>query len=311
VAIDPAAPRTRRAILGAALGGAGALFASALGRATPVAAATGDPVVLGEGAIVTENATDLPTVINSLAAPTFGTKGDSNIGILGQVTGNGIGVRGMSVGGWGLDGRSDTHVGVQGSSTGPGSAGRSTGVIGFTGGGADLNGNTNETGVYGFSDDSTAATGVWGDSIQGTGVVGTGDWGVYGFAGDESILPPLAQAGVLGTGGAGGGIGVRGHAAPGGSYGIIATASSTAQYALYVSGKLRLSRSGRVSVASTATTKVVTLAGVTTASYIIATLQTSISGCYVRAVVPKTGGFTIYLSKAPGRTAVVGYVVVN
>jgi len=53
------------------------------------------------------------------------------------------------------------------------------------------------------------------------------------------------------------------------------------------------------------------MAGVTTASYIIATLQTSVSGVYVRAVVPASGSFTIYLSKAPRKTVYVGYMVIN
>ena len=35
------------------------------------------------------------------------------------------------------------------------------------------------------------------------------------------------------------------------------------------------------------------------------------TSCYVRAVVPTTGSFTIYLSKAPGKTIYIGYVVIN
>jgi len=40
-------------------------------------------------------------------------------------------------------------------------------------------------------------------------------------------------------------------------------------------------------------------------------MQTNVSGLYVRAVVPTAGSFRIYLSKAPGKTVYVGYVVVN
>jgi len=85
------------------------------------------------------------------------------------------------------------------------------------------------------------------------------------------------------------------------------------QFAVYVAGRLKLSSrsGGRTSIGSTATSRKVTLAGVTTSSFVVATLQTSISGCYVRAVVPASGSFTIYLSKAPGKTAYIGYVVVN
>jgi hypothetical protein len=300
VAIDSRSLRSRRAILGAALGGVGALVAQSLGRAAPVAAANDDTVLLGQGTTATDNAATLPTIVNSSADA--------------------------------LGGVSSTGIGVYGRSTGPTTPGHSTGVIGATGDGTAIRDDTSQIGVYGFSDDSNSATGVWGESVLGTGVVGTGSWGVYGtggaigvigtassvtngvygFSGDDNpFLQPLAAAGVLGTGGAGGGVGVRGHAATGGLYGVLATAASSTQYALYVSGKVHFSRSGRVSMASTATSKKVVLAGVTTSSFVVATLQTSISGCSVRAVVPATGSFTIYLSKAPGKTAAVGYVVMN
>ena len=302
MAIDPAAPRSRRAILGAALGGAGALFAGALGRAAPVAAANGDGVLLGEGTTATDNAATAATIVKSTGADALGGVSDSGTGVHGHSTGPGTDV--------------PTH---------------STGVIGTTGDTTGVDENTDETGVYGFSDVSQYSTGVWGDTFQGIGVVGRGDWGVYGtgastgvigdvdsvsqgvygFSGDEPIVAPGGSAGVMGQGGAGGGIGVRGHAGPGGSYGMVASASSTSQFALYVAGKLRLSRSGRTAIASTASSKKILLAGVTTGSWIIATLQTSVSGCYVRAVVPTTGAFTIVLSKAPGKTVVVGWVVVN
>ena len=299
MAIDADAPRSRRSIIAAALGGAGAMVAASLGRAAPVAAADGDPVALGEGTTATDNAATAVTLVNSTADG------------IGAISANRTGVIGRSV-------------------TSLGSGGRSTGVIGSTGDGTDLAANTDATGIYGYADDSNAAAGVWGDTIQGTGVVGTGVWGVYGtgdteivgdvegaavgvygFAGDQAILEPPASTGVVGMAGAGGGTGVRGHAAFGATTGVWASAFSSSQTALYVGGKLKLSRSGRVSVGSTSTSKKVTMGGVTTASYVIATLQTNVSGLYVRAVVPTTGSFTIYLSKAPGKTVVVGYVVVN
>ena len=112
--------------------------------------------------------------------------------------------------------------------------------------------------------------------------------GIYGFTGDAT-LPEPAVYGV----------------------GVYARAATTAQTALYVDGKARFTRSKRVSIGATKTSLKVTLTGVTTASYILATLQTSVSGCYVRAVVPASGYFTIYLSKAPGKTVYVGYLVIN
>ena len=54
-----------------------------------------------------------------------------------------------------------------------------------------------------------------------------------------------------------------------------------------------------------------TVPGATTGSWAVATLQTSVSGCYVRAAVPSTNALTIYLSKAPGKTVYVGYLVMG
>jgi hypothetical protein len=305
VAIDTTAPRSRRAILAGALGGAGALVAAAIGRAAPVSAATGDNAVLGQ-----DNTADAPTAVISSQSVTDGITGTA------------------------LEGDSAMGIGVLGVSDAPGS-GRSTGVVGLTGGEAalDPNLNTDSVGVYGFSDDSVSSAGVWGDTFQGIGVAGTGDWGVYGngsigtvgqatdssgtgvygFSGDDLDLPfPAPSVGVVGYAGTGASAGVRGHALAGSTYGVIASATnSTTQYALYVNGKVKLSRSGRVAVSSSATSKAVSMTGVTTSSYVVATLQTNVSGCYVRAVVPGTNTFTIYLSKAPGKTAYVGYVVVN
>jgi hypothetical protein len=48
-----------------------------------------------------------------------------------------------------------------------------------------------------------------------------------------------------------------------------------------------------------------------TSSFVLATLQTSVSGLYVRAVVPASGSFRIYLSKSPGRKVTVGWLVLE
>ncbi len=306
MAIDPAAPRSRRAILAGALAGTGALIAHSLGRATPVAAADDDPILLGQGSTATENAATLPTIVNSTASPG-----------LAAVT---PGATARTA----LEGTSGSGIGVLGISNGPvePATGRSTGVVGLSGGGGGLDPeiNIDETGVYGFSDESFASAGIWGDTIQGIGVVGTGDWGVYGF-GSTGVLGgvPAVATGVYGFAGDDGEItpptpsaGVVGRAGSGAKYGIVAAAAASDQFALYASGRLRLtSCGGRTTIASTATSKKVILAGITASSFVVATLQTSISGCYVRAVVATTGSFTIYLSKAPGKTAAIGYIVAN
>lgn len=307
MAIDPAARRSRRAILAGALGGAGALVAHSLGRATPVHAADGGPLLLGAA----DNLASLPTIVTSTASPGLAVITDA-------------GVSGKTA----VEGTSATGMGVIGVSNGPvdPSTGRSAGVVGLAGGGGTLQPdyNIDETGVFGAADVSLASAGVWGDSVQGIGVVGTGDWGVYGFGVNNGSVSIVGDADATSTGVYGfagdeelpapaAGTGVVGRAGAGATYGMVASAAASNQYAIYVAGRLRLnSRSGgRASFTSTATSKKVLVPGITTSSLIVATLQTSISGCYVRAVVPAAGSFTIYLSKAPGKTAVVGYIVAN
>jgi hypothetical protein len=137
------------------------------------------------------------------------------------------------------------------------------------------------TGVYGFSpvpaDPNVVGTGVWGDSD---------DVGVYGSGG----------TGVEGDGFGTGGVGVLGWAGTPASIGVYAQADALDRTALRVKGKVALSRSGKTAIAKGASSKVITLAGVTTSSLIFAVLATNRSGRWVRAVVPATGKFTIYLN---------------
>jgi hypothetical protein len=53
------------------------------------------------------------------------------------------------------------------------------------------------------------------------------------------------------------------------------------------------------------------MVGVTTSSYILATLQTRRAGVYVHAVVPAAGYFTIYLNKNVSAATYIGYLVIN
>lgn len=138
---------------------------------------------------------------------------------------------------------------------------------------------TGETGVYGFSDTSAAnAVGVWGDSIQGTGVVGTGDIGLLG-----------TSAGYTG---------------------IYAQGIAPAK-ALIVDGPAHFTRSGRISVYKTKTSASKAIAGVTSASLVFAVLATARTGVWVRAAVASTGKVTVYLNKAPGLSTNVTFVVLD
>jgi hypothetical protein len=294
MAIDPTAPRTRRAVIGAALGGAAAAAATSLAGPLSVRAATDGNVILGQGNDAGENEADAPTIVKNLT--------DAQVSLAGQHAAAGTGVSGSAVTGIGVKGVSTDAT----ASAYPSGSFR-TGVYGATGDTSLASDNTDETGTYGYSDVSLGSAGVWGQSIQGVGVLGTGDWAVYGIAGSAGVV---GDADATGTGV----VGFSGDTAipllPAG-VGVFAAAASTTQTALQVSGKVKFSRSGRVSSTKTATYKKVLMTGVTTASYVIATLQTSVTGCYVRAVVPTAGSFTIYLSKAPGKAVYIGYMVIN
>jgi hypothetical protein len=152
---------------------------------------------------------------------------------------------------------------------------------------------SSNTGVFGSAPAGdhidTYGTGVWGDS-EDFGVYGSGTWGVVGY----------------------GGIGVEGDANDQiGSVGVWAYAPSTSQYALRVSGKVNFSRSGRIAMSSGRSSVAKTLAGVTSVSKVFAVLSTSESGRYVRAVVPASGKFTIYLNTTLTSSAVVSWFVLD
>jgi hypothetical protein len=152
---------------------------------------------------------------------------------------------------------------------------------------------TSWTGVYGYSPASTAenivAAGVWGDSDD-FGVIGDGGLGgVFGIGGN---------AGVVGIGG------------PGGS-GVWALGDTATDVALKVTGKVQFSRSGRATILTGRSSIKVTLAGTTTSSRVFAVLHSNRSGRYVRAVVPTTGSFTIYLNTTVTANTWIAWFVVN
>ena len=252
-------PRSRRAILAAAAGAAGALVASA---AVPLGVAAHDPEDVAVGADNPETATT--TLTNSA---------DGSTAVAGHATGTGHG--------YGVEGTSAGGAGAFAWSVSPPDASWF------------LPEYTKYTGVFGSapasSEPNYAGTGVWGDSPD-TGVFGSGGYGVVGY----------------------GGIGVEGDA--NGSLGIIgvrAWAPSTSVYALKVVGKVNFNRSGRVSIASGASYRVVSLAGVTTTSKVFAVFATSESGRWIRAVVPAAGKFTMYFNAALTSSAVASWFVLD
>jgi hypothetical protein len=166
-----------------------------------------------------------------------------------------------------------------------------------------------DTGVEGFGNNTgtfgEGPTGVWGRSLNqdGTGVRGesTASTGI----GVEGTVNGAGSA-VYGLANANG-VGVFGDTTNG--TGVVAR--STNGSALDVRGKAKFSRSGRVTIAAGATALKVTLAGVTTASMILATAQQD-STVAVRSAVPASGSFTIHLTgKAPAGGLKVAYFVLN
>lgn len=235
-------PRSRRALLTAAAGAAGAFAATA---ALPLTAAAVDPndVALG--------------VANASTAMTSIT----------QAT--------------------DAVVAFKAKTTTTGAAG----LVGSTGDETNIYPDTSLTGVYGWAPTSgsldTFSAGVWGDSDD----VGTYGSGTVGVRGD-------GFTGVLGVGGTGG-------------IGVQAVGSTATEVGLSVTGKVRFSRSGRSTIRAGRASIKVTLAGVSTSSRVFAVLHSNRSARYVRAVVPTTGSFTIYLNTTVSSSTYVAWFVLN
>ena len=147
------------------------------------------------------------------------------------------------------------------------------------------------TGVYGFSPASpttdTVGTGVFGDSDD-WGIYGQGNIGIYGY----------------------GNVGVVGESA-GAQAGVVALGASASSVALEVIGRAKFSRSGRTSMGKGKSSLKVTLAGTTTSSHVFAVMGSVQTGRYVRAVVPASGSFTVYLNTTTTAAAYIHWFVIN
>jgi hypothetical protein len=165
------------------------------------------------------------------------------------------------------------------------------GLVGSTGDETAISPTTSFTGVYGWAptvgDPDFFSTGIWGDS-EDVGVYGSGSAGVWG---DGFV-------GVVGRGSAGG-------------IGVEAIGASATDVALAVFGKVRFSRSGRTTIGAGKSSLKVNLAGTTSSSRVFAVLHSNRSGRYVRAVVPTTGSFTVYLNTTVTAATYVAWFVIN
>lgn len=272
MAIDTQKPASRRNVLAAGLGALGGIVASALGRPLDVRAAANGNVQLGTGVGNTDNDSANETRVNATGAATTA---------LSAVSPTGTGFNATSAD------TTPTNFEVPFPSL-PHS--HKSGVIGTVGditeidpnnpnGSGQMPFNTDEVGVFGFSNVSVNSNGVWGDSFDGTGVVGTGGTGVWGF----------------------------------GNWGVYAQADgSPLSAALVTDGKIVFkNRMGRAYVSTNHTYRDVLVPGMTTASLVIATLQTNRAGIYIQAVGPHNGYFRLYLNKKVTGTSYFSYLVVN
>ncbi len=276
--------RTRRAVLGAALGGAAAVAAGSL-RPLEVRAADGGNALLGQAN-------------ESTAQTSFENTDPGEPSLVGIQASGGIGVVGSSIGGAGVHGSSDGKSGVWGTS------GEQAGVWGSSGEDSLATVEPGETGVYGYANTSIYSNGVWGDSIDGAGLYGTGYYGLYALGG-------IAVQGDSGPSGVGV-YGWTGNAAPptpSAGVGVYARAETNDETALQVVGKLKFNRSGTRSMKTSR--KTFPYNGMTSSSQVFAVLQTNRSGVYIRSVKPQRDQFTVRLSKSPGKKVTFSFIVIN
>jgi hypothetical protein len=257
--IDGRNPASRRALLGAALGSAAAVAATAI---APSVATAHDPDDVQKGV---DNPTTAPT---SITNSTAGTLGSPELAFAGVSTGSGTGVQGFS---GGTGSTPDEPLPI-------------TGVFGSTVG-------VDGVGVTGFGEITEAFTtvGVFGSADNG--VIGEGAWGVVGVG--HTGLQGLTMADDPGA------------------VAVWAEAAETNQYALRAIGKVRFSRSGRLTLGAGKSSVKVTLAGVSSGTHVLAQLGSHRPGFYIAAVVPTSGSFTVYLNRALTSNAYVHWVVLD
>jgi hypothetical protein len=188
---------SRRAMLAGALGGLGALVAGAIGRASPVRAIDGEPVLVGgeyTSTSVTKitNTANTGIVLEGVSSSGTGVVGSSTsfYGVQ-AVSNTGTGIGAFSNSGVGAYGASQSHIGVWAFSQATGqpaslgwSFGNRTGVQGYSGTAGSAPAAKARTGVYGVANQNATSKGVWGKSAAGHGVHGesTTGWAGY-FAG--------------------------------------------------------------------------------------------------------------------------------
>jgi hypothetical protein len=300
MAVDATTPRTRRALLAAALGATAGATAAALGHPLPARAANGQPVLIG----MSNTATDVTTITNDAFYATALAGVGAGIGIWGRSEGF-AGVRGSSTNSMGVWGTSSSSYGVAAESTSyygvisdshatdraailGRSFGNATGVHGVSGsGGVGFPTASVKAGVFGEATQDSSARGVHGKSTAGRGVYGqaTSGQGVRGYA--------TTGTAVYGT-----------------------SADPMKGYALRAAGRVRFDNCAGIATiaAGTKTKKVTPGVDLVSTSAVVATLQGSAGGTTTvhRCVVDAAANtFTIYLTANATAEVKVGWVVIG
>jgi hypothetical protein len=238
-------PRTRRAVLAAALGGAAATIAALVGRPQPARAAAGSALIIGDAGNNAGTSNTLLTTSSTVVAFELLQNG-AGTALMGYVTPASGTTRGVY-------GRSDSPNGdgVQarnGGAAGTGAAirafgGNNNGVDASTDNGSRIavrGTNANGIAVYGVSSawhgvegrSEAAQPGVYGSSL-GQGVYGAGATGVYGVtatdgAGVEGFSNGVSGHGLVGS------IGTNSGTAAG----VYGASAGTSSFAGYFAGHL-------------------------------------------------------------------------
>ena len=202
-ALDPykSPSPSRRALLAGALGGLGAVVATAIGRPAATRATDGGNALLG-----LSNTSTTETSFENTDA------GEVSLG--GHHIGSGIGVSGSSDSGMGVYAASDSGYGVRGGShlshgvygvtvgslaaTVGHSVNNGLGVVGCSGV-ASVPAPKAKTGVYGYAGQDNASQGVWGHSPAGNGVVGSTTTGYAGYFSGKVYSTQFYELSEIGT----------------------------------------------------------------------------------------------------------------
>jgi hypothetical protein len=253
------------------------LAAAAAGAAAAAAAAIAPASVAAASTAVLTEVDNPTTAVTGISNSTSGAQA-----FAANATGAGNAIQAASSTGMGV-------LGYSSDTSDPANNLRNAGVAGVAGDPGSIAANIGATGVYGYADASPdenfVGAGVWGDSPD-IGAVGTGATGVQGI-------------GIWG---------VQGYTQESGGIGVYAQSAISSARALRVEGRAEFTRSGRVSMGSGTTSKTVSLAGCTSSTLIMAMLASNRSGRWVRAVVPTTGSFTIYLNGSLSSAAYVAWI---